>query len=496
MLTKLPIALIEGNGKANMFVMNRGDSLDVSAVPASTDVKIGDIQYDPANGVLILLIVKGTQDLSVALTDTDIIDYVTVRGFVRARDLRYGAQGKFGRNGANGVNGLNGFDGMEGERGPRGFNGLRGIAGKPGPKGRRGIQGIQGYQGENGVVGPAGNDGANGKQGEVGKKGKDGADLPLPIVVSNSNPGAIGAGAFWVKPSNFVYGVDEVEFTVVGSKEDVTCSDTIAVYQQLTQGAIPPSWVYREMHNVNTATYALRYEHACLDQNGSLILIAQCYSIRGDTTVIIKDGNLLDTELHLIQPKCFCNNDALYLVTNKQAITIKNDAIESTIIFNNISIEVVYDYFVHDSTFYLCCDKGLLITKTGNDMQLKYKQIFTLIFYHGDRFFANTEGFVYSDSVYFGEEKQYNGNAVQSEGNIYLTYYKDGFASVHNLDGNLLYSIAADALIGNIIVRGTSHNAIFGYGIKYLDDPDAHSVNLYPYYIEYDKQYIFVEDKS
>lgn len=91
--------------------------------------------------------------------------------------------------------------GKEGPQGQSGTPGINGIIGEHGNQGQRGCQGPQGPQGERGVRGPAGKQGEQGAQGPQGQEGIPGIDGRVQIYISNEDPGPVGAGALWIKPS-------------------------------------------------------------------------------------------------------------------------------------------------------------------------------------------------------------------------------------------------------------------------------------------------------
>lgn len=115
-----------------------------------------------------------------------------------------GQDGKQGKQGRNGLPGEQGCDGPQGERGPQGPQGRPGRRGLQGPQGIRGMTGPQGpvgFQGPTGDIGPVGATGPQGDPGNTGPPGPPGPDGNANIVVSTSDPGAIGAGGLWINPN-------------------------------------------------------------------------------------------------------------------------------------------------------------------------------------------------------------------------------------------------------------------------------------------------------
>lgn len=91
--------------------------------------------------------------------------------------------------------------GKEGPQGNTGTPGINGIIGEHGQVGRTGCEGPQGPAGERGARGPVGKQGEQGAQGPAGEEGPPGEDGKVQIYISNSDPGPVGSGALWIKPS-------------------------------------------------------------------------------------------------------------------------------------------------------------------------------------------------------------------------------------------------------------------------------------------------------
>lgn len=107
--------------------------------------------------------------------------YGTVRasGFLTTSSIGSGPEGQPGARGASGIDGLTPRDGRRGPDGCIGQDGPEGQPGKEGPRGR---------EGQPGETGP---------EGRVGERGEDGG---VKIFYQSEDPGAVGAGAFWVRP--------------------------------------------------------------------------------------------------------------------------------------------------------------------------------------------------------------------------------------------------------------------------------------------------------
>lgn len=119
-----------------------------------------------------------------------------------------GPPGKDGKDGKPGKKGKDGAQGCRGDIGEKGPQGNRGSDGRQGQQGPQGPQGLQGPKGERGLQGPTGPQGAVGPTGPQGAPGPAGAAGPagasgnVNIVVSTTDPGAVGAGWLWVNPTS------------------------------------------------------------------------------------------------------------------------------------------------------------------------------------------------------------------------------------------------------------------------------------------------------
>lgn len=97
-------------------------------------------------------------------------------------------QGPTGPQGVTGPQGATGAFGVTGATGPQGDPG--GATGATGPMGADGLQGTTGPTGAQGVAGPNGDDGVDGATGATGSTG------PIPIVVSDTEPGS--TNVIWI----------------------------------------------------------------------------------------------------------------------------------------------------------------------------------------------------------------------------------------------------------------------------------------------------------
>ena len=163
-LTRTPIDLIEATGAPGTDVQFDGKNLFL-ADPEQTQVSLAGASYDNINGVLTIQLSNG--------------DEIQVPGFLTTGSIGDAVQGLQGPVGPSGADGL---VGVAGPQGPQG------CQGPPGPAGRTGSPGVQGIQGPTGPEGP---------QGEKGDTGDDGV---VQMYIQAEDPGAVGAGAVWVRP--------------------------------------------------------------------------------------------------------------------------------------------------------------------------------------------------------------------------------------------------------------------------------------------------------
>lgn len=169
---------------------------------APTEPDVSEVQggyYDRQLGVLSLTMFNG--------------DRIQISGFPTSSNIPAGPTGPQGLPGRDGENGRDGRDGEKGEPGCEGPPGPTGAPGATGPDGRPGQRGVQGERGCPGPKGPPGATGPTGPRGPVGPTGPTGEQGPngapgpagpegrVNIVVSTTDPGAVGSGWLWVNPS-------------------------------------------------------------------------------------------------------------------------------------------------------------------------------------------------------------------------------------------------------------------------------------------------------
>lgn len=163
-LTRTPIEMIEAVGEPGTDVQFDGKDLFL-ADQEQTLVSVTGGDYDSVAGVLTIQLSNG--------------DTVEVPGFITQGDIGDAAQGP------------------QGPAGPAGADGLVGVQGPPGPQGCQGPIGPAGRTGSPGVQGAVGPQGPEGPAGPQGEKGEDGR---VQMYIQAEDPGAVGAGAVWVRP--------------------------------------------------------------------------------------------------------------------------------------------------------------------------------------------------------------------------------------------------------------------------------------------------------
>lgn len=164
-LTRTPISMLDSRGEPNSDVRFNGD--EVVAVPDEdiNNTGIASANYDSSTGTLTLNLVNGQK--------------LVIDGFMTQGSIGVGPAGSQGIAGTDGTDGLLGTDGQQGPQG------CQGPPGRPGATGPRGAMGPQGPQGDIGPTGPKGDPGADGK---------------VDVYIQTEDPGAVGAGALWIRP--------------------------------------------------------------------------------------------------------------------------------------------------------------------------------------------------------------------------------------------------------------------------------------------------------
>ena len=199
-LTRIPHGLVQVDGLQAESAVRVKEGTLKTAVPEEPDVsEVEHGFYDPHQGVLTLNMFNGQR--------------IQIAGFPTQNNAPVGPTGpdglpgKDGQDGRDGRDGKPGKPGCEGPEGPTGKPGRAGSDGRMGQIGQPGVRGCPGPAGPTGVqgpTGPAGPVGPTGPTGDPGPKGAPGAAGPpgrANIVVSATDPGAVGGGWLWVNPS-------------------------------------------------------------------------------------------------------------------------------------------------------------------------------------------------------------------------------------------------------------------------------------------------------
>lgn len=160
-MDKVPLSAIETSMDGQV---NASDGA-LTVVVANTDATTPTGTYDGVAGTLVLTLPE--------------YGAITVSGFPRLADLGQGPSGRDGAAGSAGLAGLTPRDGRQGS------DGCIGQIGEEGKEGRAGARGVQGPQGATGPTGP---------RGLPGKEGK------FAVYFQADDPGAVGAGAIWIRP--------------------------------------------------------------------------------------------------------------------------------------------------------------------------------------------------------------------------------------------------------------------------------------------------------
>lgn len=164
-LTRTPLSMLEAKGDPGSHLKYSGQRVFTERQQDINNSGLASATFDDASGVLTLTLVNG--------------ETMQVRGFMTTGNIGTGPEGPQGLGGVDGTDGLLGMDGLQGPPG---------CQGPPGARGATGPRGAQGPQGELGPIGPTG---------ATGPKGDDGQ---VDIWIQTEDPGAVGAGALWVRP--------------------------------------------------------------------------------------------------------------------------------------------------------------------------------------------------------------------------------------------------------------------------------------------------------
>lgn len=198
-LTRIPHSLVQVEGAEDESAVKVFGGALHTVRPEEPDVsEVREGFYDPHQGLLTLVMFNGER--------------IQVGGFPTITDAPVGptgpegAAGKDGKEGRDGRDGANGKEGCQGPEGPAGKPGRQGEAGRSGQMGQPGIRGCPGpkgpigREGPTGPIGPVGPTGPTGEPGPKGPPGPAGPSGTVNIIVSTTDPGAVGGGWLWVNP--------------------------------------------------------------------------------------------------------------------------------------------------------------------------------------------------------------------------------------------------------------------------------------------------------
>jgi len=227
-LTRPVIEQVKAKGsekETEIIVSDEKLSLDIPRESTVSEVEYGF--YDELKGSLVLQLYNGER--------------IEVEGFPVEDEIPMGLTGPKGDDGAPGKQGVPGRDGLVGEpgcegtrgdtgaRGKTGLDGRKGMRGPAGIRGATGPQGPRGAAGSEGDIGPIGPTGPRGVDGGVGVPGEQGEEVLPSIVVSATDPGAVGPGVLWVDPTPPSYSI-EPDSTNVDEGNIVTMTVTTTMF--------------------------------------------------------------------------------------------------------------------------------------------------------------------------------------------------------------------------------------------------------------------------
>ena len=473
MLTKISSDLLLGNGSPNMLVIDAGSSLDVSSLPAIPGVTVNAISYDRQAGVMTIVLSNG--------------ENMMIKGFVRASDMRKGSDGDPGKTGLNGANGINGNDGPTGPTGPIGYKGITGIQGLPGPKGATGPIGLMGYSGKGGDQGLQGPQGKLGPQGKKGPQGDAGRKGFLNIVVSDGDPGAIGAGSMWVKSGGFVYGSDKVNFTVTGSIQDILCQDTLNLLSIVDSGnPIPDWWTSKDLNNSAFTTHVAAYKSSALKNN--IVVVADFETVNGIQTCIV-DKTIASLGLKLDCPVCCTDGSVVYLLDSNILYAVDGQSIKTY----NLNV-LANDILFYQNTLYISSSNGLY---TFDFVKLNKLNSFNILYtiVYADLFYLVTETFTIETDLK-NRQSQLNGRAiVSSTDNTLVMIDTSNGITVSTTDNKLLWHNPNFIFYKDNLVRvGNSYYTISTTGPRFVVDSSYNVVVDENWIIEYTNDYIHITE--
>lgn len=466
-LTKIPIELISGEGRPNKLIQSNGVNFCVSDKSPKFGISIDVISYSETEGVLTVQLSNG--------------ESLSIRGFVIATDLRLGMQGFAGRSGVNGLNGVNGRSAIMGAQGPTGFTGLNGAKGKLGPKGSQGAQGPTGYDGKQGKRGKRGAKGKEGKRGKEGAQGRDGRNRILPIVISETDPGAIGAGSLWIKPTTFSL-ADPVNFTFEHS-QSALCQDTIRSARLNAMNV----W----SSNSTRSTYAFAGEFiAALSNKQQVMLLVNYYNgTKNETCLTTVSGKVVlrfDTQLTI--PKCASSETAMFIIDGGILYTIINDSITQTELLVSMATSLLY----HNQKLYITTYSGLFAFDIESQILSKLFDCacFNVIAHYNFFYIQRDVDILRTD--FAGHETIINGTVIKADVLVFVNCANG--LTIFSESGSLLWHDANYVLCENYIRKNSIVAKITSVGPQYITDCSEQCAVQNNILIEYSKNEIYTTE--
>ncbi len=459
MLTRISTKQLSVDGKPDTTVSSISGDLNYKNVTARY-LKIVSATYNAAKAILTLTFNNGNS--------------VSVSGFIRTSDLHKGQRGAPGRKGKDGADGFNGRDGEQGNAGSTGRQGFIGDTGVQGERGYAGNKGEKGYKGERGDRGDSGSTGLGGLTGGEGKPGEAGKDERFFIKVSESDPGALGPGAFWVKPSKFKYNQDKVSFTLVSSENKQHLYELQELYELHAYGNdLPGAWfsqsrdlVVNEYAFTDSKLLANFWDEAvfCVFSNSSSFGdVSHVVKTDGSIVELGPSGNTLVSNAEnklvaiLIDNLCYLYNTQYEYV--QEQILLPDDCfpVHSIALYNQTlllaSQDGIYQYYFEqkhldivsdgtvdrllvDDKVYGIGSKCYELSESGITEIEKFDFCFHSIKYmyenkelsFGDRTIKNVDKVVISDDVYFSKASTLyviTADGYQFITNLNLDWYTD-----------------------------------------------------------------------
>lgn len=450
MLTKVKLSLIQGVGDLDALVANTGAHLDVGDYSSKPEVSLTALNYDRDLGILILTLSDGST--------------VNVEGFVNDGNMRLGRIGDYGSTGKPGDTGITGVDGSKGLKGPQGFRGLTGARGLTGLRGRKGDTGPQGFRGDTGLRGVTGNTGPLGITGGTGATGRKGSDSTIPIVISETDPGAIGAGSFWVKPSEFNIN-DPVNITFVDNKGEDVCKDTINAYQAVTSGLPVADWYYNKSFS-HSRVFVADYVCSSVGVDGYILLTVLGNTIDGVKTICYyKDSVFINS----FEPThCCVIGDEICLI-NDTGLLFQGYIV-------NFDYGSINSVAVNNDTLLICTDTGLIALNVHSKEAAKHLNVPCSYCIVLEKYYIVSGETTLVYNFDFTLDSTVSKRALLHASTLYFYTFVDGLLSVHLPTMSLLYASNVDSVSFNTAIIGNFKFKIDYMGLRFIGSDSANVV--------------------